>query len=99
MEDDVKLLQLIFHPKTSLYTAALEFGSQSSSSSSGLLRRTKAVERCHCPPGYEGLSCQSCTYGHARVNGTLFRGECRKCQCNGHAATCDPFTLKCSVSF
>ena len=24
-------------------------------------------------------------------------GECKKCLCNGHAATCDPFTLACSA--
>ena len=77
-----------------MYTAALEIGSQRSSN----LVRTLAVERCFCPPGYEGLSCERCSYGHTRVNGTLFAGECRKCECSGHAETCDPFTFKCSVS-
>ena len=70
-------------------------GSQSASTS---VRRTDSVERCLCPPGYEGLSCQGCSFGHTRVNGTLFRGECRRCECNGHAQTCHPVTMECSVS-
>ena len=37
------------------------------------LTRTRAVERCHCPPGYTGLSCGSCDYGYTRVNNTLYR--------------------------
>ena len=45
-----------------LHTAAMEFGSQRSSN----LLKTKAVEQCFCPPGYEGLSCESCSYGYTR---------------------------------
>eukprot|EP00094_Tigriopus_californicus_P001836 TCALIF_01772-PA protein Name:"Similar to Lama1 Laminin subunit alpha-1 (Mus musculus)" AED:0.11 eAED:0.12 QI:0/0.86/0.58/1/0.95/0.95/24/1780/2877 len=74
-----------------LHTAALEIGSQKSSN----LRKTWAVESCTCPLGYEGLSCEKCSYGYTRVNNTLFAGECRKCNCNGHSASCDPFTLQC----
>ena len=33
-----------------------------------------------------------------RVRNVLFGGECRKCDCNGHSATCDPFTFECGVS-
>jgi len=76
-----------------LYTAALELGSQTSSN----LHKTLAVERCACPPGYEGLSCQSCSFGYTRVNATLYNGECRLCDCNGHAATCDPYTFRCDT--
>jgi hypothetical protein len=32
-----------------------------------------------------------------RINQTLFGGECKLCDCNGHSATCDPITLKCDV--
>ena len=68
------------------------------------------VERCQCPEGYEGLSCESCSWGHARVsaqglgsNATTglasgHRGLCVRCNCNGHAATCDPDTNVCGVS-
>jgi hypothetical protein len=34
-----------------------------------------------------------------RVNRTLFGGVCKLCDCNGHAATCDPMTLECDVIF
>ena len=45
--------------------------------------------------GYTGLSCETCDYGYTRVNNTLYRGTCVKCDCNGHAETCDPVTRKC----
>ena len=77
-----------------LHTAAMEFGSQHSLN----LRKTIAVEQCLCPPGYQGLSCESCKYGFSRRNNSLYRGECIKCNCHGHAATCDPFSLRCGVS-
>ena len=76
-----------------LHTAALEFGSEQSLN----LRKTIAVEQCLCPPGYDGLSCENCGYGYTRRNNSIFRGECLKCDCNGHAASCDPYTLRCSV--
>ncbi|KDR22194.1 Laminin subunit alpha-1, partial [Zootermopsis nevadensis] len=55
------------------------------------------VEHCDCPPGYTGLSCEECGYGYVRVWSSLGEGECRLCDCNGHAATCDPVTGKCAV--
>ena len=77
-----------------LHTAAMEFGSQQSLN----LRKTVAVEQCICPAGYQGLSCESCKYGFTRRNNSLYDGECLRCNCHGHAATCDPFTLRCGVS-
>ena len=74
-----------------LRAASLELGDERSNSA----QKTWAVESCSCPAGYSGLSCESCDFGYTRVNGTLFSGECRKCECNGHASTCDPFTLEC----
>ncbi|XP_049762590.1 laminin subunit alpha-1 [Schistocerca cancellata] len=59
----------------------------------------RQVERCLCPPGYTGLSCENCQYGYAKIGSTLpydeFGYECRKCNCNGHAATCNPVTGEC----
>ena len=72
----------------------MEFGSIQSLS----LKKTIAVERCLCPAGYKGLSCESCEYGFARKEKSLFKGECIKCNCHGHAATCDPFSFRCGVS-
>ena len=51
-----------------LHTAALEFGSQQSLN----LRKTLAVEQCLCPPGYTGLSCETCDFGYTRLNNSLY---------------------------
>jgi hypothetical protein len=56
------------------------------------------VEHCDCPLGYTGLSCEACGYGFTHVGPSPGHGECRLCDCNGHASTCDPVTGKCAVS-
>ena len=38
------------------------------------LGRTAFIEQCLCPPGYTGLSCETCAPGYARQSG----GECRR---------------------
>ena len=38
------------------------------------LGRTATIEQCLCPPGYTGLSCETCAPGHYRQPG----GECRR---------------------
>uniref|UniRef100_A0A668THK2 Uncharacterized protein n=1 Tax=Oreochromis aureus TaxID=47969 RepID=A0A668THK2_OREAU len=48
-----------------------------------------AVERCECPWGYSGTSCESCLPGFYRVGGILFGGNCMQCECNDHATECD----------
>ncbi|KAF5920031.1 hypothetical protein HPG69_014397 [Diceros bicornis minor] len=62
------------------------------------------IERCDCPPGYSGLSCETCMPGFYRLRSepggrtpgpTL--GTCVPCQCNGHSSLCDPETSKCQV--
>lgn len=55
---------------------------------------TLSVEKCQCPPGYTGLSCEDCASGYYREG-----GYCVPCQCNGHSPTCDYYTGKCHVSF
>ncbi|KAK9732107.1 Laminin EGF domain [Popillia japonica] len=58
-----------------------------------------AVEKCSCPSGYVGLSCESCDYGYVRIMANSSNGEgqsfCGKCDCNGHSKTCDPDTGQC----
>ncbi|XP_051515995.1 basement membrane-specific heparan sulfate proteoglycan core protein isoform X1 [Myxocyprinus asiaticus] len=54
----------------------------------------KDVEECRCPPGYSGLSCETCSPGFERVPGT-FLGTCAGCNCNGHASACDPISGHC----
>ncbi|XP_057345251.1 laminin subunit alpha-2 isoform X1 [Manis pentadactyla] len=60
------------------------------------------IERCDCPPGYSGLSCETCMPGFYRLRsepggrtpGTTL-GTCVPCQCNGHSSLCDPGTSIC----
>ncbi|XDC67068.1 hypothetical protein R6Z07M_018250 [Ovis aries] len=61
------------------------------------------LEKCVCPPGTAGLSCQDCAPGYHR--GKLPEGDgrrarpllapCVPCNCNNHSDTCDPETGKC----
>ncbi|XP_055337185.1 laminin subunit alpha-1-like [Paramacrobiotus metropolitanus] len=57
--------------------------------------RLTSVEECSCPAGYSGLSCETCTAGHRRVNSTLYNGICVPCQCYAHASHCDPSSGEC----
>lgn len=58
---------------------------------------------CECPEGYEGLSCERCAWGYAKVatNSTNLRDNhlCVKCDCNGHVGSCDLLMGECGVSF
>lgn len=54
-----------------------------------------AVEKCMCPPGYTGLSCEDCAPGYYRDPSGPYGGYCIPCECNGHAATCDCATGIC----
>ncbi|XP_060586623.1 basement membrane-specific heparan sulfate proteoglycan core protein-like isoform X4 [Ruditapes philippinarum] len=54
------------------------------------------VEDCRCPEGYTGLSCQRCADGYLRVSdGRGGVGRCVRCNCNGHATSCDPDSGRC----
>lgn len=57
-----------------------------------------AVEKCNCPNGYQGNSCENCAPGYYRDKNGPYGGYCVPCQCNGHAATCDCDTGICNVS-
>lgn len=56
-----------------------------------------AVEKCRCPAGYTGNSCEDCATGYYRdaLNGP-HGGYCVPCQCNSHAGTCDVNTGICN---
>ncbi|XP_058033280.1 laminin subunit alpha-1 [Ahaetulla prasina] len=61
------------------------------------------IEKCLCPGGYAGLSCQDCAPGyyrerhgnaHLKVLPSVV-SLCMPCQCNNHSSACDPETGKC----
>ncbi|KAG9347470.1 hypothetical protein JZ751_005037 [Albula glossodonta] len=64
--------------------------------------RAHQIEKCDCPTGYSGLSCEECAAGFyrqlAHAGGSASRagiGSCVECQCSGHSDTCDPETSIC----
>ncbi|KAB5579854.1 hypothetical protein PHYPO_G00199730 [Pangasianodon hypophthalmus] len=55
------------------------------------------VEKCSCPPGYEGQHCGKCALGYRRSQPELGQfSPCETCNCNGHSDTCDPVTGMCN---
>nr|XP_057906676.1 basement membrane-specific heparan sulfate proteoglycan core protein isoform X5 [Doryrhamphus excisus] len=57
--------------------------------------RALEVEECACPQGYRGPSCQDCEEGYTRTTSGLYLGTCERCDCNGHASSCDPESGRC----
>lgn len=53
------------------------------------------AEKCECPPGYKGLSCEDCANGYYRDPNGPFGGYCIPCDCNGHTENCDCATGIC----
>ncbi|XP_076668102.1 wing blister isoform X2 [Andrena cerasifolii] len=80
----------------SLQSAVVSIGELATSGDNSTL-----VESCECPEGYEGLSCEHCAWGYVKVikNGTDHRNHhvCVKCDCNGHASTCDLLLGECTT--
>jgi laminin, alpha 1/2 len=57
------------------------------------------VEKCHCTPGYSGLSCEECAFGHIKVSDDSSSHEritkCLPCDCNGHSTSCNVVSSEC----
>lgn len=49
------------------------------------------------PPEVFFLSLQECDEGYTRSSSGLYLGTCERCNCNGHASSCDPETGSCLV--
>ena len=59
---------------------------------------TCSVEKCECPEGYSGLSCETCEVGYFQSRYDQFGSiVCEKCDCNGHAPTCNPLNGDCET--
>ena len=58
-----------------------------------------SVEKCECPDGYYGYSCEDCALGYYRAPNEInpLGFFCTPCQCNGHADTCHPLTGECVI--
>ncbi|XP_038076283.1 basement membrane-specific heparan sulfate proteoglycan core protein-like isoform X2 [Patiria miniata] len=53
------------------------------------------VEKCECPPGYTGQSCENCASGYYRVRNNRYLGTCEACDCNRYSYECDADTGVC----
>uniref|UniRef100_A0A8C0BVX9 Laminin subunit alpha-2 n=1 Tax=Buteo japonicus TaxID=224669 RepID=A0A8C0BVX9_9AVES len=69
---------------------------------SGMTRQAYLIEKCDCPLGYSGLSCESCSPGFYRLPSppagrtpAQSLGACVVCQCHGHSTMCDSETSIC----
>lgn len=96
-EYDLKFKVKYVYIRFSLQSAVLSTGEVSSDGENNNL-----VESCECPQGYTGLSCENCAWGYVKLikNGSDYQDHhvCVKCDCNGHASTCDLVLGECTVS-
>ncbi len=57
------------------------------------------VEKCTCPEGYLGSSCEECAPGYIRQSAGRYLGRCIipsvPCNCNSHSNECDQRTNYC----
>ncbi|XP_055952530.1 laminin subunit alpha-1-like isoform X1 [Argiope bruennichi] len=68
-----------------LHNIGMEIAAKESKS----LRKIGSVEKCVCPVGYAGLSCELCASGYKSVTGPKIGHICERCDCYNHAESCD----------
>lgn len=85
--------------RAKLYSGNLETSNEIFESDLNDQKKSSVVEKCHCPQGYTGLSCESCMFGHISIieNSTTHEKilKCLPCGCNGHSESCDVSNNKC----
>ncbi|XP_015910992.1 laminin subunit alpha-1 isoform X2 [Parasteatoda tepidariorum] len=64
-------------------------GMEVASNDSNSLRKIGSVEKCFCPLGYTGLSCELCAPGYKSITGPKVGHICERCDCYNHAESCD----------
>ncbi len=47
--------------------------------------RVHSVEKCECPEGYHGSSCEACAIGYYQQSQGPYGPICAPCNCHGHA--------------
>ncbi|XP_031778282.1 basement membrane-specific heparan sulfate proteoglycan core protein isoform X4 [Nasonia vitripennis] len=93
---DVKAIRIKATYTTHTYVAALSSVSLDIAEEYNTgKQRAIEVEKCSCPPGYQGLSCEDCAVGYTRAEEGLYLGICEPCKCNSHSHQCDPETGIC----
>uniref|UniRef100_A0A914HZB5 Uncharacterized protein n=1 Tax=Globodera rostochiensis TaxID=31243 RepID=A0A914HZB5_GLORO len=86
-----------FHMETAWDSAASTQIDKTSIALSPSDRKRHLVEVCTCPEHFGGNSCEQCVKGYRRVDNKLYDGTCKKCECQGHSESCDPFTGHCLI--
>ncbi|GFU33502.1 laminin subunit alpha-1 [Nephila pilipes] len=74
-----------------LHNIGMDIASKESKS----LRKLGSVEKCVCPVGYAGLSCELCAPGYKSVTGPKIGHICERCDCYNHAESCDNDEGRC----
>ncbi|GIY39199.1 basement membrane proteoglycan [Caerostris extrusa] len=82
-----------------IHSSILNFQMDSASLSDPSAPQAVFVEKCSCPQGYTGNSCEECSEGYSRRKTGSGLGDCVPsrvpCNCHGHSSLCDPVSGEC----
>ncbi|CAL1298852.1 unnamed protein product [Larinioides sclopetarius] len=82
-----------------IHSSILNFQMDSASLSDPSAPQAVFVEKCSCPQGYTGNSCEECAEGYSRRKTGSGLGDCVPsrvpCNCHGHSSLCDPVSGEC----
>ncbi|XP_035226040.1 basement membrane-specific heparan sulfate proteoglycan core protein-like isoform X3 [Stegodyphus dumicola] len=82
-----------------IHSSILNFHMDSASLADPTAPQAVYVEKCSCPQGYTGNSCEECSEGYSRRTTGSGLGDCVPsrvpCNCHGHSSLCDPSTGEC----
>nr|XP_017095016.2 basement membrane-specific heparan sulfate proteoglycan core protein isoform X12 [Drosophila bipectinata] len=94
---DIKAIYIKATYTTSTQEGSLQQVSLDTATATNLgTQRAVEVEQCRCPPGYTGLSCETCAPGYRRdPEEGIYLGLCVPCECNGHSNQCHSETGEC----